>query len=630
MPGTFGKRQLATFALIAVVGLAIVGWVAARQIKSPAQIAADTAPPVPAPITVPAVRKTLATEVIVRGTVRYGAPQAVVLGTSRVKQGSDIVTRPPRRNTRLGEGDVAMAVDGRPVFVFRGAIPMHRDLMPGDHGADVLQLERALSHLGFNPGRVDGRYDAATQAAVSSFYLHKGYDPFGATDTQLEALRTAQSAASQARDAYLQALNTVQASHPMDVAQARSDAAAAQDALDSAVLGVTSAQQKLATARGAARTAASNEAIAVAGNRRDQAAADADVAAKQAALDAAQDDERVARAKYDELPPDAPQSDREEAAAAVRQSSEKVASAQADLAASIAADDAVRAGASPAVQKAHEDTAQARRDVREALAELARARQAVRTARAQARQAALKARLLSADGPTLSAMRANAAAEAARTQAEVARLSHESGIQVPADEVLFFPTLPLRVDTVKAKRGATVSGPVMDVTNSRLAIDSSLSVSDDKLVRPGDPVTIEDQDLGITLHGHVSRVANTPGTNRVDPSRFYLEVIPNGGSVQLVGASVKLTIAVKSTKGAVLAVPVSALSIGGDGNSRVQVRRGGRTRIVTVVPGLAAKGLVEVRPVGRGRLEPGDLVVVGSRGGGGGVVGGGDLGGPGA
>jgi hypothetical protein len=92
---------------------------------------------------------------------------------------------------------------------------------------------------------------------------------------------------------------------------------------------------------------------------------------------------------------------------------------------------------------------------------------------------------------------------------------------------------------------------------------------------------------------------------------------------------VKLTIAVKSTKGAVLAVPVSALSIGGDGNSRVQVRRGGRTEIVPVVPGLAAKGLVEVRPMGHARLEPGDLVIVGSRGGGG-VVGGGDFNGPGA
>ena len=81
----------------------------------------------------------------------------------------------------------------------------------------------------------------------------------------------------------------------------------------------------------------------------------------------------------------------------------------------------------------------------------------------------------------------------------------------------------------------------------------------------------------------------------------------------LVGASVKLTIAVKSTKGLVLAVPANALSVGGDGDSRVQVRRGGRTTLVKVVPGLAAQGLVEVRPAGSAALAPGDLVIVGSR-----------------
>jgi hypothetical protein len=78
-----------------------------------------------------------------------------------------------------------------------------------------------------------------------------------------------------------------------------------------------------------------------------------------------------------------------------------------------------------------------------------------------------------------------------------------------------------------------------------------------------------------------------------------------------VGASVKLTIAVKSTDQAVLSVPVNALSVGADGSSRVLVQRRGAPReYVSVTPGLAAQGLVEVR----GRLEPGDLVVVGSGG----------------
>jgi hypothetical protein len=218
-------------------------------------------------------------------------------------------------------------------------------------------------------------------------------------------------------------------------------------------------------------------------------------------------------------------------------------------------------------------------------------------------------------------MRAIAAAtaqEERRTRAEVARLARIGGIQVPANEILFFATLPLRVDAIKARRGDTVTGRVMDVTGARLAVDSSLSVSDARLVRVGDPVTIEDADLGVTTHGRVHELGRTPGTTpqgsaHVDPSRFYLGVTPGSGPSSLVGSSVKLTIAVKSTAGAVLAVPVSTLSVGGDGNARLQVRRGGRTRFVTVIPGLAARGLVEVRPVGSAHLAVGDQVVVGTR-----------------
>src|SRR6185503_917348 len=108
------------------------------------------------------------------------------------------------------------------------------------------------------------------------------------------------------------------------------------------------------------------------------------------------------------------------------------------------------------------------------------------------------------------------------------------------------------------------------------------------------------------------QVATAPGTNGADPTRFSFSVLPVGGFPSLVGTSVKLTVAVKSTAGSVLAVPPSALSVGGDGNSRLQVRRAGRTQLVNVVPGLAAEGLVEIRPSGGKRLAPGDLVIVGA------------------
>jgi putative peptidoglycan binding protein len=615
---SLGSRRVAALAVAALIALAIVGWAAARQIRSPAQVAADTAAPPPAPITVPVERRTLSTEVIVRGTVRYGAAQPAVLATSRVKQGSDIVTRAPRRKAELATGDVALAVDGRPVFVLPGALPMSRDLHEGVDGPDVLQLERALARMGLAPGSVDGRYDAGTEAAVSNFYLRQGWAPFGPTDLQLEQLRTAQTAAAQARDAHLQALNTIEQARtatPAEVEQARLDAVAAQDALDTAVLAVPTAEAKLATARTAAANAKSAEALAIANTKRDQAAADADVAVKRAALDGAIDDQQVAQLKVFDVPLDAPPSDREAAAAAARAAAEAVPRARAELDAASAAAAAVRAGGPDARRRAGAEATQTASDARVAAEELRRARLALRTARSTAKLSAQRVRILSqpADTQAMQAIAAAAADEERRTRAEVARLSAEARIQVPANEVLFFDTLPLRVDAVKAKRGSAVSGSVMSVTSSRLVVDSSLSVSDARLVRPGDPVVIEDQDLGIKAGGRVSQVSQTPGTNRVDPSRFYFAVAPDVGVRALVGASVKLTIAVKSTKGRVLAVPANALSVGGDGDSRVQVRRGAHTTLVKVVPGLAAQGLVEIRPAGNAALAPGDLVIVGSR-----------------
>ena len=153
----------------------------------------------------------------------------------------------------------------------------------------------------------------------------------------------------------------------------------------------------------------------------------------------------------------------------------------------------------------------------------------------------------------------------------------------------------------------------MTVTNSRLAVDSSLALSDARLVSRGQRAQIEDQDLGVSAPGRVTRVADRPGTNAADPGRYYVEVTPARAPTALVGNSVKLSIAVRSSRGKVLAVPLSALSLAADGSSRVQVDLGGgKTRRVVVIPALAAQGFVEVRPRKGGALKEGDLVVVGS------------------
>src|ERR671925_2102994 len=105
------SKRTVSIALGLAVALALLAWLVGQGIRSPAQIAAETAAPNPAAITVPVERRVLASEVIVRGTVRYGSPQQVVLATSEAKQANasgptDIVTTPPRRGVRLGEGSV--------------------------------------------------------------------------------------------------------------------------------------------------------------------------------------------------------------------------------------------------------------------------------------------------------------------------------------------------------------------------------------------------------------------------------------------------------------------------------------------------------------------------------------------
>jgi peptidoglycan hydrolase-like protein with peptidoglycan-binding domain len=605
---------------VAVIALAAVGWLAARQIRSPAQVAAEAQPPTPSQVTVPVERRRLSTKVIVRGTVRFGGRQTVELGTPQ-DQGSDLVTQPARLRASLDAGDMAMMVDGRPVFVLPGIVSMHRDLRRGSRGPDVRQLEEALASLGHSPGPIDGLFDSATQGAVARFYVARTFEPAGATDVQLEQLRTAQADAATARDAHLQAVNAVDQARrgalPGDVEQARIDTATALDQLHTAQLGVPAARARLGTAATLAAAAKTAPALAESTNRREQAAADADVAIKQEAVDLALDEERLALLRRNEVLLDAPPSEREAAVAGVVAARRAVVRAQAELAASGAAAENVRAGLPAAVGQARAEATNLARDVKLAKAELQRAHRAVRVARLLVRlqKARVQALVRPQDTRTLVDIAEAASDEARRTRSVVDRLATEAEIRLPADEVVFLPQLPVRVDEVTATRGNTVSGPVMAVTSSQLVVDSSLAASDAKLVRVGDPVAIEEQELGVRAKGRVAVLDTSPGTRRVDPNRFFLLVVPTGRVKALVGASVKLTISIESTEGAVLAVPVSAVSVGGDGSSRVQVQRDGRTSLVEVVPGLAAEGYVEIRPAGSEQLSKGDLVVVGADGG---------------
>jgi hypothetical protein len=198
----------------------------------------------------------------------------------------------------------------------------------------------------------------------------------------------------------------------------------------------------------------------------------------------------------------------------------------------------------------------------------------------------------------------------ARLTTELDNVRRTTGVQVPVDEIVFIPALPVRVEQVDVIVGSAASGPVLMVTNNQLAIDSSLPLDEAPLVKPGMVVTIDEPELGLTATGIVARVAETPGTDGVDGFHVYFEILVDKTTTALEGFSLRLTIPVQSTGAAVMAVPISALSLAADGTSRVQVSNNGSLEFITVEPRLTADGYVEIKPV-NGTLTPGQLVVIG-------------------
>ena len=439
------RNRIVAIGLALVVLTSGVTWWVGRQIESPAEVAARTSAPAASLITVPVHRQVLRSEIITRGTVRYGSPQPVTLPKSTLKTGSSIVTIAPTKGASLQQGDVALTVSGRPVFVLLGAQPAYRDLGIGDQGADVRQLEDALAGLGFDPGPRDGMYDARMATATAAWYRNAGWTPFGPTIDQQQALRSIKG----------------------DLFSSQSDR--------------INAEQALATARS------------------DQANANADVATKRAALDAAVGAASVAHLELDEAsaantPP--PEAEIARLRAAANDADEAVMVARSDV-------DAANATATQSARAV---------DAAQRLVNLAQSRSS-----------------------TLGG--------------EVGDLASKTGIQVPADEVLFFPTLPVRVDDVSAALGEEISGPVMTVGSSALSVDGALTAQDAKFIRTGAAARIEASDLGVKLSGIVTVVADQPGTQGVDPQRYFLQVAANDAPATLVGSSVVLTITVGATDG---------------------------------------------------------------------------------
>jgi peptidoglycan hydrolase-like protein with peptidoglycan-binding domain len=494
------NRNLTIFLVLALVVLAAAGgWIAGSNIVSPAEAAARTAPPTPSAILVPVEQRVLSSDIVTRGTGRFGLPQAISVVPSALKPEAGIITSLPTHNAQFQEGEAMLTVSGRPVFILQGAVPAFRDLILGLSGSDVQQLEQALQRLGFDPGSVDGVYDEQTSAAVAAWYRASGWEPYGPTDPQLAEVTNLEN----------------------ELAQAMSDQLAAEDAAAVSALVVAAAQANADSANQLATADVSAKTLV-----RDQLAADANSTAADRA------------------------------------------NAEAEL-------------------EAAQSLATARHLEGEVAIQIA-----INAQKAAEREVSLITEHVN------------------RLTADLDDARSATGVIVPVDEIIFLPAVPVRIDQIDVVIGDAASGPLLTVTNNQLAIDSALPLDEARLVKPGMNVTIDEPDLGITAAGVVSQVADVPGTSGVDGFHVYFEIKVDETPYVLDGFSLRLTIPIESTGGAVTAVPISALSLAADGTSRVQVDHNGSLEFITVKPGLAADGFVEVTPVD-GRLEPGQLVLIG-------------------
>jgi hypothetical protein len=113
----------------------------------------------------------LAAGMTLSGVLSRGEPEPLTASTEGV------VTWLPQPGDTVAPGDVLYEVNGRPVLLLPGGVPLWRTLELGDEGPDALALNTALHDLGLlDESRVDDVFGPGASAAVASLYTAAGYD----------------------------------------------------------------------------------------------------------------------------------------------------------------------------------------------------------------------------------------------------------------------------------------------------------------------------------------------------------------------------------------------------------------------------------------------------------------------
>ena len=196
------RRRVLLGVGLAAALLAVGGLIGASFVKSPQQLAADSAAPPATTTTAKVVSQVLTSSVQLRGVV-YPSTQYDVYASAPSPDSSGAAPRPAgsgsagtgsagtgsagtgttyisKLKVAVGDaitnGEQLAEIDGEPLFVLTGSVPAWRDLTPGESGPDVTELQKALAVFGYYfDGDLPGYFGSATQYAVSLYYEHLGY-----------------------------------------------------------------------------------------------------------------------------------------------------------------------------------------------------------------------------------------------------------------------------------------------------------------------------------------------------------------------------------------------------------------------------------------------------------------------
>ena len=241
-------------------------------------------------------RTSLVSGFVLSGSLGYG--DATPLGG-----GGGVVTKVPEAGQMVGAGQVVMEVEGTPVFLLQGTLPLWREIGPGTSGPDVAMLRSALAALGFGSGDSQ-TYDQDLSNAIGAMYAAAGYDAVPPTAAQQQARTQAQNALSSAQDALADAqtslTNAKNRKPPQSQTVAADNAVSdAQRALNAVLAGQCSDPER--TQCTSAEIASAQETLNLAIAQRNDLNAPPDTTAEQGQVTAAQRQVDDAQASLNEL-----------------------------------------------------------------------------------------------------------------------------------------------------------------------------------------------------------------------------------------------------------------------------------------------------------------------------------------